>query len=487
MTSDLIKTRFAPSPTGEMHFGNVRTALFNVLAAIKEKGTFLLRLEDTDEERSSTDFEKLLYSDLKWLGLDWQEGPDPDSNNQNNQNNQSVSGSLGENGPYRQSDRKELYKSFYQKLLDDNKAYYCFCSEEQLALSRKILRSQHLPPRYTGTCSNLSKDEVAKKIADGLKPAVRFRIPKDEAIIFNDLVKGPQSFQSNDIGDFIIIRACGTSSFMFCNAIDDALMGVTHAIRGEDHLTNTPRQLMILKALGLRNPEYGHISLIIGHDGSPLSKRNGSKSVKALREQGYLPQAIINYLARLGHQYEALKFSELDGLGKNFSFMALSKSPAHYDEQHLNYWQKEAVINIYPKEFQQWLADNNCLKLCPEEKVSAFVKLMQENISFPKEALLWAEILFTDDRKYTDEQINLFKETGKEFFITAAQNIEKFDLKELINYLKNEFNLSGKKLFMPVRASLTMVDHGPELVNLVDLIGVDRAKSRFEQVVELIR
>ena len=478
-----FKTRFAPSPTGEMHFGNVRTALFNSLAALGNNGSFLLRVEDTDEERSTGEFEQLLYTDLQWLGIYWQEGP-------------LHLGQVGTNGPYKQSERKEIYKGYYEQLLANNQAYYCFCTEEQLALSRKLQRSQHLPPRYTGTCSNLSKDEVQKRISNGEQPAIRFRIPKNQTIEFNDLVKGPQSFKSDDIGDFIIIRGCGTSSFMFCNAIDDALMGVTHALRGEDHLTNTPRQLMIAQTLGLKHPEYGHISLIVGADGSPLSKRHGSKSIKALREEGYLPEAIINYLARLGHQYENLKFSDIKTLGQKFSLTSLGKSPAHYDEQHLHYWQKEAVLNIDANHFAVWLNNHDQSKdgvtLCAKEHKEDFLKLMQENIVFPQEVFEWSQILFTDNKSYTEEQISLFNTTSKDFFIEASKYLNNikhdsgFDIKLLCNHLKEKFNLNGKKLFEPIRVCLTMSENGPELVKIVKLMGLERVKQRFEKVSGLL-
>ena len=478
-----FKTRFAPSPTGEMHFGNVRTALFNALAATAQNGEFLLRVEDTDEERSNTDYEQLIYTDLTWLGIQWQEGPDHTENR-------------GSNGPYRQSERKDIYKKYYQQLLENNQAYYCFCSEEQLALSRKVLLSQHLPPRYTGTCSNLSSEEVSSRISKGEKPTIRFRIPKNQTIEFNDLVKGPQSFKSDDIGDFIIIRGCGTASFMFCNAIDDALMGVTHALRGEDHLTNTPRQLMIAQTLGLKHPAYGHISLIVGHDGSPLSKRHGSKSIKSLREEGYLPEAIVNYLARLGHQYENLKFSDINTLGKSFTLTSLGKSPAHYDEQHLNHWQKEAVLHASTQHFHAWL-DSNCksskgLAYCSDDKKIDFINLMKENISYPQEVLDWAEILFTDQKDYSSEQIALLKETPKDFFKKAAEyiqnncNDENLDIKALSNYLKDGFNLTGKKLFQPLRICLSLTENGPELQKMAQLMGSARVIERFNKVYGLL-
>lgn len=475
-----IKTRFAPSPTGEMHFGNLRTALFNVLAAIKYQGIFLLRVEDTDDERSSKEYEYLLYKDLKWLGIQWQEGADL-----NLESKQEVE--LGNNGPYRQSQRAEIYNKFYQQLLDNNQAYHCFCSEAQLALSRKLQRAQGLPPRYNGTCANLSQEEVAEKIASGQKPTIRFRVNNN--IDFIDLVKGQQSFKASDIGDFIIRRANGTASFMFCNAVDDALMGVNLALRGEDHLTNTPRQLLILKALGILNNKqainYGHISLIVGSDGSPLSKRHGSKSVKSLRESGYLAIAIVNYLARLGHKYEDQeKLYNIEELGQKFNLDNLSKSPAHYDEQHLNHWQKEAVLSMNFDEFKQWLTDFGVLNFhnVSNSYKDLFIKIMQENISFPSEAKLWADILFADNIDYTEQQLIVLKSVDSSFYSKALEYLDNnsLDIKELTNYLKNQFNIKGKQLFMPIRVCLTMQEHGPELVNLVNIMGIDKVRQRLE-------
>lgn len=486
-----IKTRFAPSPTGDMHFGNCRTALFNVLVALKHNGCFLLRVEDTDEDRSTQEFEKQLYEDLRWLSIDWQEGADVNSNDKNEHINK------GQNGPYRQSERQDLYASYYQKLLDSNNAYYCFCSEAQLALSRKLQLSQGLPPRYAGTCSQLSEQEVNTRVAKEEKPTLRFRVNKNAIIEFDDKVKGPQSFKAADIGDFIIRRADGSSSFMFCNAIDDALMGVTLALRGEDHLTNTPRQLMILQTLNLRAPEYGHMSLIIGNDGSPLSKRNGSKSLKILRSEGYLPEAIVNYLARLGHQYEDLKYCDLNTLAKYFELSHLGKSSSHYDEQHLFHWQKEAVLHISKERFEQWLKSyEGILAVCPDHKREEYLKLMKENIAFPAEASRWAKILFTDEISYTNEQIQLLQavnNNGKEFFTTVYEQItsiikqnNSLDIKCLADYLKNKFNLKGKELFMPLRVAFTMEDHGPELVNLVNLMGIEHVTKRLKNLINLL-
>lgn len=469
------KTRFAPSPTGEIHFGNVRTALFNVLAALAHDGSFLLRLEDTDEERSSKEYEKLLYQDLRWLGVHWHEGAD-------------LTEEHGDNGPYKQSLRKEVYDKYYDQLVEHNHAYHCFCTEAQLALSRKVQRAQGLPPRYEGTCANLTDDEIKTKIAEGLLPTLRFRVPREKEVRFTDVVKGEQVFKGADIGDFIIRRGNGTASFMFCNAIDDSLMGVTLALRGEDHLTNTPRQLMILEALGLSAPTYGHISLIVGHDGSPLSKRHGSKSLRMLREEGYLPQAVLNYLARLGHHYNDLEYSDLNTLGQNFSLSNLSSSPAHYDEQHLLYWQKEAVLHASSKEIASWLGD--VIYDCPEHHREKFLEIMQQNIVFPIEAKRWCEILFNDNVEYDNAQLELLKEAGKEFFATVIKyteaNLESFSYENLLSELKASTGLKGKKLFMPLRIGFTLQDHGPELVNMFNLLGTQRTITRAKHILDLI-
>ncbi len=230
MVNKNTKTRFCPSPTGLIHLGNARTALFNALLAMQYQGTFLLRIEDTDVQRSKKEYYHTLTEDLLWLGLEWQEGPEKDQGK----------------GPYFQSERQQIYHHYYQELAQKNSAYPCFCTEEELALMRKVQRASGKPPRYAGTCFGLSQETITQKLALGLKPTLRFHVPNDCCIEFEDLVRGVQKFSGRDIGDFIIRRADGTSPFMFCNAIDDALMGVTHALRGEDHLTNTPRQLLIL-------------------------------------------------------------------------------------------------------------------------------------------------------------------------------------------------------------------------------------------------
>ncbi|OGT98782.1 MAG: glutamate--tRNA ligase [Gammaproteobacteria bacterium RIFOXYB2_FULL_38_6] len=454
-----IKTRFAPSPTGVMHLGNVRTALFNWLFTQSQSGTFLLRIEDTDLERSKQEYTDGILRDLKWLGLTWQEGPEAG----------------GKNGPYFQSARQKIYDQYYDHLLEQNLAYPCFCSEEQLIRSRNLQRAAGKPPRYTGTCRHLTKEQIEEKIKQGLKPVLRFKIPEGETE-FDDLVRGVQKFQNNDIGDFIIRRANGSSPFMFCSCIDDALMGVTHILRGEDHLTNTPRQIMILQALKLFVPHYGHITLIVGHDGSPLSKRHGSLSIHDLREQGYLAEAIINYLARLGHHYENDALMSSAELAENFKLENLNKSPARFDMQQLNYWQKEAVHSLTINDAEIWLSDV-LKKFVPENRKELFLNTVLPNIRFPLEAMHWAEIIFTDKlfSLKDDDQ----KKISLQFLEMLKNNLTQ-DYQTLIQTLKTQLNLKGKDLFEPLRLVFTGEEHGPELKQILELMPNDIKRKRIE-------
>ena len=306
MTAALAKTRFAPSPTGDMHLGNLRTALFNALHAARTGGAFVLRIEDTDAERSRKVFLDGLLRDLRWAGLNWEEGPE--------------TGAQG--GPWLQSERMGLYARYYGQLAAAGKIYPCFCSDVQLKLDRKARLAAGRAPRYAGTCARLTAEEIALKLRQGFRPTLRFRVGDSGSVGFDDLVRGTQRFERSDIGDFIVRRSDGSPAFFFSNAVDDALMGITHVLRGEDHLANTPRQLMLLEALDLKPPAYGHLSLLVGEDGSPLSKRRGSRSVRQMRDDGYLPAALLNYLARLGHACASDALLDFAGLAQAFSTRA---------------------------------------------------------------------------------------------------------------------------------------------------------------------
>lgn len=459
-----VRTRFSPSPTGMIHIGNARAALFAALFAHKNKGVFLLRIEDTDAARSDEKYVEALQDDLKWMGISWNEGP----------------GAGGEYGPYYQSMRADIYEKYYAILQENGLMYPCFCSDKELLLARKRQLANGKPPRYSGKCRNLSESDREKYIAEGKAPSWRFIVPNDEAVEFVDVVKGPQRFLTTDIGDFIIRRADGTSPFLFCNAIDDASMQVTHVLRGEDHISNTPRQLLILKALGLHLPSYGHLSLIVGDDGAPLSKRHGSCSVADIKGQGYLPLAILNYLSRLGHVCDTQDLLDFTHMADHFYLEKLSKSPAKFDFTQLNYWQKNAVQALSEDEMWRWLGERVSGQV-PLDKQSQFIQTVKANVEFPDDALAWAKIIFHDTVNFDDDCAGVIREAGEQYFVEAEEAVNKHgvDIKSAINEIKEKLNISGKKLFMPMRVALTGRKHGPEMPAIAEILGVEKMQHRL--------
>ncbi len=464
MTPRPFKTRFAPSPTGLLHLGNIRTALFNFLLARRAQGTFLLRLEDTDAMRGHEKYARALEHDLRWLGLVWDEGPEAG----------------GPHGPYAQSERGPIYKEYFATLEAKGLAYPCFCSEHELAIARKTALAAHRPPRYAGKCRALSPAEAQARFARGEPATLRFHVGDGKTVEFEDRVRGRQTFSTDDIGDFVIRRSDGTPAFFFCNAIDDALMGVTLVVRGEDHLTNTPRQILLLQALGLPLPEYAHIALVVGADGAPLSKRTGSKSVEELRSAGYLPPAINNYLARLGHTYDANTFMSMEALAENFDLSRLGRAPARYDEAQLMHWQREAVLHLPSAALREWMGEA-VQALVPPDGFAAFVEAVRGNISFPADALRWAQIVFTDKLVISHAAREAMAAAGPDFFATARQALERHgaDFKAVSGAVKQERSVNGKALFQPLRAALLGELDGPEMAKLLPLIGVERARKRL--------
>jgi len=312
--------RFAPSPTGALHVGNVRTAIFNWLLARGSGGTFVLRIEDTDVERSTRQSEASMIDDLRWLGLDWDEGPDIG----------------GAHGPYRDSERLHLYQSYATELLNAGSAYHCFCSTAQLDADRQAAVAAGRPVLYPGTCRTLTPEQVQARVAAGERPAIRFRVPDGHDVVFTDAVRGEVRFSGDVIGDPVIVRADGHPAYNFAVVIDDALMEITHVVRGEDHLSNTPRQILMYEALGFTPPAFAHLALVLGPDHSPLSKRHGATSVAEFRAKGYLPEALVNYLALIGwspgNDDELLPVEEL---ARRFSLERVGHSAGVFDEEKL--------------------------------------------------------------------------------------------------------------------------------------------------------
>ena len=458
-----IKTRFAPSPTGLIHIGNARTALFSALAG----DVFLLRIEDTDAERSRREFVEELLGDLRWLGLNWDEGP---------------AGSQPEETWF-QSRRGAVYQHYYDELERLNLAYPCFCTATELEVSRKVQLASGKPPRYSGKCAHLSPEDAHRWRDEGREPTLRFRVPKGATVCFEDGVRGLQRFQTDDIGDFIIRRADGSAAFFFCNAIDDALMGVTHVVRGEDHLANTPRQILLLEALGLTVPAYAHTALILGDDGAPLSKRNGSRSLNQLREEGYFPIALLNMMARLGHHYENEELMDLATLKARFDLSHLGKSPARFDSTHLHHWQSLAMRTVSVAQLEAWLRPET-LAIVPAGQSATFHEVVRSNCLFPADADQWARILFTDEPLPAEEEpVRAAREAGEAFFLAAldAAAAAGSDFQAFLAGLKTATGAKGKGLFMPLRAAFTGRHDGPELGLLYRIIDPHRLHRRLAE------
>ena len=460
------RTRFAPSPTGRLHIGNVRTALFNYLFARASSGSFILRIDDTDKARSTQYFESAIMEDLKWLGLEWDEGPDKD--------NKSVH--------YRQSERQGIYKEFAEKLLKGKKAYPCFCTREQLEALKKSQLSSGLPPRYDGRCRGMDE----RSAPTGVSPAFRFMVP-EKAVSFDDAVHGHISFEGRAIGDFVIIGSDGIASYNFATAVDDALMSITHIIRGDDHISNTPRQIMLLNSLCLAAPRYAHIPLVLGNDKAPLGKRGSSSAIEHQREEGFLPEAVLNSVARLGWS-PAEGFLSADEMTNSFSLDKLSKSPSIFDMERLKSFNRAAIERLKDEEIMNLSGINT--NGTNAGQIKSAVHAVRRNADTLKDmALLFAPLIsapeLSEESKkvlsepYSKEVIGSFiKEAEKESALDSAAYTR------IMENIKKSTNEKGKRLYMPIRCGLTGTTEGIELVNVVTFLGRDEVISRLKKITE---
>ena len=476
-----LKVRFAPSPTGPFHIGGARSALFNWLVARHADGTFLVRIEDTDLKRSTKESEENIKESLKWLGMNWDEGIDVG----------------GPHGPYRQTERLDLYKKEVQRLLDEGKAYYCYCSAEELEKSRKAQLDAGKTPIYDEHCRHLTEEEKARYEAEGRKPVVRLKVRKDGVFAFDDMVRGHVEFQAAGVGDFIIMKSDGIPVYNFAVVIDDAFMEVTHVIRAEEHLSNTPRQLAIYEALGYKPPKFGHISLILGEDHKKMSKRHGATSVTEYRNMGYLPEAVVNYLALLGWtpKGEQEIFTE-EELIKQFSMKRVSSNDAVFDINKLNwinfqYMKKLDADQLYDLIVPFLVKAGYVDAAVSEEKKDWLKKViwfMKDHIYFAGQAAEELRFFFEDMPALTDENVlAIMKEetSGKllKAFIEDLKALETFDqeeIKKCFNACMKAQGIKGKAAYEPTRIALTGVTQGPGMFEMMELFGREKTMDRLE-------
>ncbi len=478
-----VRVRFAPSPTGYLHIGNARTALFNWLFARHNEGSFILRIEDTDSERQVHQAEELIVQDLKWLGLDWDEGPDKG----------------GPYSPYRQSDRSNIYADYTRKLLNEGKAYYCYCTPEELETSRQKMMALGQMPLYNGRCAHLSRQEQQALENEGRRPSVRFRT-SDSSVMVKDLIRGEVSFDRKTIGDFIIVRSNGRPAYNFVVVIDDALMEITHVLRGEDHLSNTPRQILIYRALGFEPPQFGHMSMILGPDRSRLSKRHGATSVVSYREQGYLPEALGNYLALLGWSFpDEEEIVSQEKLIQSFTVDRISKSAAVFDLTKLNWmngvYLRDANLSRITRLCFPYLEKSGYIdqKTTQEDgkRLEEIVASVRRNMSYLAQIPGLTSLYFEEEVPIEEESRPWLEDPSAIIVIEALQEVfansteEEFaDIPALIKAVQKKSEQKGKRLYMPIRIALTGKTGGPELIAVFSILGRDRCLQRVRWVLQ---
>jgi nondiscriminating glutamyl-tRNA synthetase len=477
MMSRKYRVRFAPSPTGDLHVGNARTALFNWLFAKHYGGRFILRIEDTDQERTSRIFERNLLEDLKWLSLCWDEGPEKG----------------GEFGPYHQIERLPLYSTYLKKLIADERVYPCYCTEEELEAERLTLLSMKMMPRYMGKCRNLTDSDRKTLETKGRNAAFRFKV-KPGSIEFDDLIRGSMKFEGEAIGDFIIVRSNGIPSYNFAVVIDDHLMEITHVIRGEDHLSNTAIQILLYGALGFTPPSFAHHSLILGRDRSKLSKRHGSVSVREFRKKGILPKALLNYLSLLGGSLgEGKEFASLDEIIDMFSLERAGKSGAIFDESKLKWLNAmyirdcdvETLIELLSPFLKKAGYDPDLLDHTWLHQV---VDAVKDNIVTLNEISGYID-MFVDEKYHVSREAaeilrgNTVAEILKALHevLTQSEISRKNFYSTVIHSVREKTGLKAKSILMPLRAAVTGRTSGPELEKIFSILGKESILKRLEQ------
>ncbi|SFB24738.1 MULTISPECIES: glutamate--tRNA ligase [unclassified Bacillus (in: firmicutes)] len=483
--SNEVRVRYAPSPTGHLHIGNARTALFNYLFARNKGGKFIIRIEDTDKKRNIEGGEESQLKYLKWLGMDWDESVDVG----------------GEYGPYRQSERNHLYEEYYTKMLKEGSAYKCYCTEEEIEAEREEQTAKGEMPKYSGKCRHLTSEDRQRLEDEGRQPSIRFLVPAGKVYTFEDMVKGNVSFESDGIGDWVMVKKDGTPTYNYAVAIDDYLMKISHVLRGDDHITNTPKQLMVFEALGWETPHYGHMTLIVNESRKKLSKRDESiiQFIEQYEELGYLPEALFNFITLLGWSpageeelFSKEQFIEI------FDASRLSKSPALFDQQKLawmnnQYMKKVDLDRVVEMALPHLVkAGRASMEMTEQENewVRNLIALYQEKMSFGAEIVGLTDIFFQDEAEYDEEAKEVMAgeqvpEVLKAFYSELEQLsvLQADDIKAAMKAVQKATGQKGKNLFMPIRVATTGQTHGPDLPQAIVLLGKEKIMDRLSKII----
>ncbi|HUS49163.1 MAG TPA: glutamate--tRNA ligase [Candidatus Paceibacterota bacterium] len=481
------RVRLAPSPTGLFHLGNARTGLFNYLFARKAGGKFVLRIEDTDKERSKKEYENTILEGLKFLGIEWDEGP----------------GTNGFLGPYRQSERLEIYEKYLRQLLEEEKAYYCFCSSEEIEAQKEEMIARGVPPKYSGKCRDLSKSTLETYLEEGKEVTIRIKMP-NKVIKFEDIIRGEVEFDLSLIGDIVIAKSLKEPLYNFAVVIDDYLMKITHVIRGEDHISNTPKQIAIQEALGLPRPNYAHLPMILGPDRSKLSKRHGAMALTDYRKMGYLPEAIINFLVFLGwHPIGNEEILSLEELINKFDLERVQKGGAIFNIKRLDWFNAQYLKKMSSEELMDRVVDYiKNFSPAPEiikeygidyikkvidielprmNKLSDLIDLsdffFKKKIEYPIELLKWKDMTDTELTKSLQDSLNILEKIKESEFNRINLQIKFY------SFIDEDLNYEGNKgkLLWPLRAALSGKKASPGPFEIAEVLGKEESIKRLKQ------
>ena len=468
--TDKIRVRFAPSPTGFLHVGGARTALFNRLYARHNNGTFVLRIEDTDRERSTDEYIEAIVQGMKWLGLDWDEGP------------------------FRQTDRFDLYRSYTEKLLSEDKAYHCYCSQEELEARRKEAMVKGKPMKYNGKCRDM------KEPVPGVSPVVRFRMPHEGHTVVDDLIRGPIEFDNEQLDDLIILRSDGTPTYNLTVVVDDVDMSITHVIRGDDHLNNTPKQIQLYNAFGYQVPKFAHLPMILGSDKSRLSKRHGATSVMAYSEMGYLPEALVNYLVRLGWSYGDQEIFSGEELVEYFTFENVGKAAAVFNPEKLLWLNSQYIIKSSSKKLADlvmpFLVKEKIIDDGQEidmEWMSRAIDTLKERSKTLIELAKSLSYYIAEEIEYDEKAKSKFlNDKSRDLLTELKDGLESLDqfsesaIEQLFRAIVEKHDIKLGKLAQPVRVALTGGTQSPGIFEVIDVIGRDKTIKRLKSAIDSI-